>query len=85
MKMFRQSFCSIYQQYIIVAFTYIAFKFDFSGIGETFALDYIVVSILVYKVRGQAPVVLCIEKMSGGGLISGVMGGQDICLGSEVK
>ncbi|XP_048386897.1 pecanex-like protein 1 [Stegostoma tigrinum] len=49
MKLLRSSFCNPTYQYVILSFTVLFFQFDYSGISETFLLDFFLMSVLFSK------------------------------------
>ncbi|XP_072415944.1 pecanex-like protein 2 isoform X2 [Chiloscyllium punctatum] len=49
MKLLRSSFCNPTYQYITLSFTVLFFRFDYSGISETFLLDFFLMSVLFSK------------------------------------
>lgn len=53
LKMLRFAFSDTPRQYLIIAFTYFFFKYDFRWSSETFLVDYFFISILFCKVSNN--------------------------------
>lgn len=51
MKMLRNAFCAPHQMYLNLLLCELLFAYDFYRIGEAFAVNYLLISILLTKVR----------------------------------
>ena len=50
-KLFRQCYSYTSNQYKILLFTVLFFKFDFKDYSETFPIDYYIMSMVVGKIE----------------------------------